>query len=170
MMLLLQKILLKRNAMKLGRVRLLALAASVCLSGSLFGQVEISKQAGGVTVKTSTDTLHLTICSPTSIHVVASPDGTAEAATPQQPWLIKQCTPSQFTLTMPRRQAPQSENDKLWNAAVAVVDPVRSRSELRSLGATSNFRTSKAIGFCRSFRMLRAATSKQKSTANSSTA
>ncbi|HEX5233946.1 MAG TPA: TIM-barrel domain-containing protein [Silvibacterium sp.] len=110
--------------MKFGKALSLALAAGVLMVGnSVFAQVEISQQASGVvTVKTPADTLRITVCSPTSVHVVASPDGSAEDATPKQPWLIKSCTPAKFTLTMPQATAAQSENDKLWNPAVATVD------------------------------------------------
>lgn len=109
--------------MKPGRLFLLVLTiGALSVADNLFAQVAITPDAGGVTVKTQTDTLRLTVCSPTLIHVVASPDGTAAAATPQQPWLIKQCTPSKFTFSMPQAQPAQSENDKLWNPAAAVVD------------------------------------------------
>jgi len=67
--------------------------------------------------------LRITVCSPTSIHIVASPDGKAEAATPQQPWLIQRCEPQKFTLTMPQPPSqPQSEHDMLWNPAMATID------------------------------------------------
>ncbi|MGB0123371.1 MAG: hypothetical protein WBP63_08050, partial [Silvibacterium sp.] len=109
--------------MKFGRVSLLALAAGgLIFNGSLFAQVEITQQSGGVTVKTATDTLRLTVCSPTSVHVVASPDGNAIDATPKQPWLIQNCTPAKFTLTVPKAPTAQSENDKLWNPGVATID------------------------------------------------
>lgn len=110
--------------MKLTRVVPPAVLAGVLLAGSgLFAQVQITQQDGGVTVKTAADTLRLTVCSPTSIHVVASPDGSAVDATPEQPWLIQHCAPTKFTLTMPPASTkPQSENDRLWNPAVAIVD------------------------------------------------
>ena len=109
--------------MKFGHGFLLALAASALLfSGNLFAQVQILPDPGGVTVKTATDTLRLTVCSPTLIHIVASPDGNAADATPKQPWLIKNCTPAHFTLTMPEKQAAQPGSNSLWNPAVATVD------------------------------------------------
>ena len=109
--------------MKFGRVFLLAVGAgAIFFSGTLFAQVEITHQPGGVMVKTPTDTLRLTVCSPTSIHVVASPGGIAAGATPQQPWLIQGCTPGEYTVTMPKASAQQSGHDALWNPAVATVD------------------------------------------------
>ncbi|MFZ0662835.1 MAG: TIM-barrel domain-containing protein [Acidobacteriaceae bacterium] len=98
-------------------------AGAFFLSSTLFAQVQITQQDGGVTVKTASDTLRLTVCGPRSVHVVASPDGSAADATPKQPWLIKSCTPAKFTLTMPPAETkPQSANEKLWNPAVATVD------------------------------------------------
>jgi len=108
--------------MKLGRVFLLAaMAGAFFFGGSAFAQVQITQDASGVTVKTATDVLRLTVCSPMSVHVVASPDGAATDATPKQPWLIKSCTPAKFTLTMPPTEATPNANT-LWNPAVAVVD------------------------------------------------
>ena len=72
----------------------LALIQTVIISaGTLSAQITITQQADGITVRTAADTLRLTVCAPASIHVVASPDGTAEAATPKQPWLIQGCAP-----------------------------------------------------------------------------
>ncbi|HTW44071.1 MAG TPA: TIM-barrel domain-containing protein [Acidobacteriaceae bacterium] len=85
-------------------------------------QVKIARQNGGVTIKTATDTLRLTVCSPTVIHIVASPSGTATDAASKQPWLIQKCTPAKFTLTIPSASALQSQNQALWNPAVATVD------------------------------------------------
>jgi alpha-D-xyloside xylohydrolase len=99
------------------------LTAALLFSSAAFAQVNITQQNGSVVVKTPIDTLRLTVCSPTSVHVVASPNGSAKDATPKQPWLVKQCTPQKFTLTMPPAQTkPQSANDKLWNPAAATVD------------------------------------------------
>src|ERR1035438_8628756 len=53
----------------------------------------------GPLVTTATDTLRLTVCGPSTIHVVASPDGKAQDATPQQPWMVHPCTSAKFTLT-----------------------------------------------------------------------
>ena len=72
------------------RISFLALIATAIISaGTLPAQVTITRQSDGVTVKTAVDVLRVTVCGPTSIHVVASPDGTATAATPKQPWLIQ---------------------------------------------------------------------------------
>ncbi|MBV8672623.1 MAG: hypothetical protein JOZ33_04245, partial [Acidobacteriaceae bacterium] len=99
--------------------------AFICIASisaaSLSAQVTITQQPEGVTVQTPVDTLHLTVCGPTSVHVVSSPDGTAQGATSKQPWLIKQCTPAKFTFT-PAPELKQSDDEKLRNSASATVD------------------------------------------------
>ncbi|MGO8759268.1 MAG: TIM-barrel domain-containing protein [Terracidiphilus sp.] len=57
-----------------------------------------------VVVKTGRDILRLTVCGPTVVHVVSSPGGTAEGATPQQPWLVGPCEAKHFTLTFPKQK------------------------------------------------------------------
>jgi alpha-D-xyloside xylohydrolase len=109
--------------MKFWRASLLALLAGMVISSSsLFAEVKITQERGAITVKTATDTLRLTVCSPTSIHIVASPDGNAADATPKQPWLVESCKPGRFTLTMPKVSAEPSGRNSLWNPAVATVD------------------------------------------------
>ena len=101
------------------------IATAIISAGTLPAQVTITRQPDGVTVKTSFDTLRVTVCGPTSIHVVASPDGTAQAATPKQPWLIQGCTPGKFNFTMPRTvrvQPAASEAQTLWQPSVATLD------------------------------------------------
>src|ERR1700756_4489067 len=101
------------------------IATAIFSAVTLPAQVTITQQSDGVTVKTAVDTLRLTVCGPTSIHVVASPDGTATAATSKQPWLIQSCTPGKFTFNMPRTvrvQPAASENEALWQPSVATLD------------------------------------------------
>jgi alpha-D-xyloside xylohydrolase len=63
---------------------------------------KVIQEADGALVTTATDTLRLTVCGPSTIHVVASPDGKAKDATPQQPWMVQPCAPAKFTLTVPK--------------------------------------------------------------------
>ncbi len=76
----------------------MVLLAGLCVSAR--SEVTITEVRGGVTVKTETDTLRLTVCGPTVIHVVASPTGDAQDATLQQPWMIEPCAVGSFKLTM----------------------------------------------------------------------
>ena len=62
----------------------------------------VTQQPDGVVVKTPADILRLTVCGPTLVHVVASPNGQAKDATPKQPWMVQSCTPGKFTLSTPR--------------------------------------------------------------------
>ena len=85
--------------------------------------VTISQDAAGVMLQTATDKLRLTVCGPTVVHVVASPDGKAEAATPKQPWLVSQCAAAKFTLTVPgEAPSPVTTDQRLWNPSVATLD------------------------------------------------
>jgi alpha-D-xyloside xylohydrolase len=70
--------------------------------------VTVIQEADGALVTTAMDTLRLSVCGPTTIHVVASPDGKAKDATPQQPWMVQPCTPAKFTLTVPK-EAPADQ-------------------------------------------------------------
>lgn len=101
-------------------------AGVLMLAAQLQGQagngIVITQVQDGVVVKTPTDQLKLTVCGPNVVHVVASPDGEATAATAHQPWLVQQCTPSHFTLTQPTQPATGKLEDRLWNPIVAVLD------------------------------------------------
>lgn len=122
--------------MNFRQVRLAALAAGALLAtGALLAQTstqmstqeptqhaQITQQDGSVVVKTATDTLRLTACSPTEIHVVASPGGKATDADRHQPWLIESCKPTHFTLTLPTPPAHQTAQEALWNPPMAVMD------------------------------------------------
>ena len=68
--------------------------------------VAVTQKQDSVVVKTAADTLRLTVCSPTIVHVVSSPDGSATGATPKQPWIVEPCSPGKFTLTIPTERPP----------------------------------------------------------------
>jgi alpha-D-xyloside xylohydrolase len=87
--------------------------------------IHIAQQADGILLTTPTDKLRLTVCGPTVIHVVASPDGKAADATPKQPWMLSAaaaCTPAKFTLTMPKSMPSTPISERLWNPVVATLD------------------------------------------------
>ncbi len=91
---------------KLSRgIKRLLLSLSLLLTVPLASaqqRVTVTQQPDGAIVKTLVDTVRLTVCGPTIVHVVASPSGQAKDATPKQPWMVQPCTPSKFTLTMPK--------------------------------------------------------------------
>ena len=98
-----------------------AVAAIFCVAQAN-AQVSVTEQGDGVIVKTATDTLRLTVCGPAAVHIVASPDGDAHAATPKQPWLIQQCAPSKFTLAMPKDRPEGTAESRLWKSHAATLD------------------------------------------------
>lgn len=78
-------------------------AAMLIQPGFAQTSVTITNETDSVVVKTATDILRLTVCSPTVVHVLASPDGKASGATPQQPWMVEPCRSSKFTLALPKQ-------------------------------------------------------------------
>lgn len=89
----------------------------------------IQEANGGVVVKTATDILRITVCSPTVLHIVASPEGQAEGADPTQPWIIEPCAPGKFMLTLP------STIQKQPPAASTKADPSRSGTAVLDTGS-----------------------------------
>ena len=67
--------------------------------------VSVTKTTYGVEVKTPNDTVHILVCGPASVHVVAAPNtennGNVTSGTPKTPWIVQSCTPAKFTLHMP---------------------------------------------------------------------
>jgi alpha-D-xyloside xylohydrolase len=58
----------------------------------------------GIILHNGSETLRLTACSATVIHVVAGP-GDAKAASPQTPWINKPCEPGRFDFAMTEKEA-----------------------------------------------------------------
>lgn len=84
--------------------------------------VTIKAERDTVVVTTTTDVLRITVCGPTVLHVVASPNGQATDGAPQQPWLVKPCAPSKFALTMPNQRADSSAASSGSAPAIATLD------------------------------------------------
>ncbi len=93
--------------------------------------IQITSDADGVWVTTPVDKLRLTVCGPSLIHIVASPDGTTPGsstpadATPKQPWMLSPamtCVPAKFTLTMPKEMPTGPVSTRLWRPVVATLD------------------------------------------------
>jgi alpha-D-xyloside xylohydrolase len=110
------------RSMGLGIAWLVLVATQLSAQSGVTGGVSIREEGGGVVVSTATDKLRLDVCGPTVVHVVASPDGSANSATPKQPWLIAACKPAKYTLTMPGPAAEMTEEQRLWNQPQAVLD------------------------------------------------
>ncbi len=100
------------------------LASSIGLNAQT--KIAVTQTPTGATVKTATDTLHLTVCGAASVHVVAAPnaenDGNVTAGTPKEPWMVEPCTATKFTLHMPAAAPATSSDKRLWNPVVATLD------------------------------------------------
>ncbi len=127
----------------------------------LSAQVTITRQSDGVTVKTAVDILRVTVCGPTSIHVVASPDGTARPRRPNSPGSSRPArranSPSPCRRTV-RVQPAASKAETLWQPSVATVDTGTIKVLISLASATSNSRTSRDTACCRNSRTRPAAT------------
>jgi alpha-D-xyloside xylohydrolase len=104
-----------------------SLAVSIVLAAQSRAQsgVTIAQERGGVLVTTATDKVRIEVCSPVSVHVVASPDGKATAATPKQPWLVEPCSAQKFRLAIPKEPPPLPSpvpEQRLWNPVYATLD------------------------------------------------
>lgn len=68
-------------------------------------KISVTRTSTGVAVRTPSDTVHITVCGPTSVHIVAAPNtednGQVTAGTPREPWIVHPCTPASFTLHLP---------------------------------------------------------------------
>ena len=69
--------------------------------------IQVERQTTGLAVHNGEETLHLTVCSPTAIHIVAGP-GDPVAASRQQPWIVNPCQPGQFEFSQDEKQATLS--------------------------------------------------------------
>ena len=109
-------------------IRLSLVATCLFASSTLLAQsgIAVTKTADGATVKTPTDTLHLTVCGATSIHVVGAPNtennGNVLAGTPKEPWMVHACAPTNFTLEVPSNTTAPHDEKRLWNPVVATLD------------------------------------------------
>jgi alpha-D-xyloside xylohydrolase len=109
-------------------VRFCIVVACLFASSTLVAQsgIVVTKTADGASVKTGIDTLHLTVCGATSVHVVGAPHsenhGDVLAGTPKEPWMVHACTPAKFTLDIPSNTSAAHDEKRLWNPKVATLD------------------------------------------------
>lgn len=84
----------------------LAMLASVIVTdvSSASETIGVERQPDGVVMHRGVETLRLTVCGPTAIHVVAGP-GDPSAASPQHPWFTNPCQPGQFELKQDEKEA-----------------------------------------------------------------
>ena len=72
---------------------LLAGAAALC--GTCGAQATVERQAPGVVMHNGAETMHITVCGPDLIHIVAGP-GDPAGASPATPWIANPCQPDAF--------------------------------------------------------------------------
>ncbi len=74
---------------------LLGLSAGQLAIAAEAPKITIEKEPTGVVMQNGTETLHVTVCGPSLLHVVAGP-GDPKASSPQQPWIVAACPSSPF--------------------------------------------------------------------------
>ena len=66
--------------------------------------ITVEPDSAGVVMHNAGETLHLSVCGPTLIHIVAGP-GDARASSPAEPWFVEPCKPAHFDFTRDAKQA-----------------------------------------------------------------
>ena len=74
------------------------LAPAVCPAADVAPAVIIERESNGVTMQAAGETVRVSVCGPTLIHVVAGP-GKPQGSSPEEPWFIKPCGQGTFDLT-----------------------------------------------------------------------
>lgn len=128
---------MRARVMRVSRAKMQMLLA-VCvmaLSAAAYAEtapVTVTQDHDDVLVRTGTDTLRLRACEPGVLHIVASPDAAALEHASAQPWLVKPCTATKLTLTMPAPRSAEAgqANDDFKNVATIDTGKVRIRVSL----------------------------------------
>ena len=69
--------------------------------------VTIERDISGVVMRGTGETVRLTVCGSSVIHVVAGPKD-AHSASPEEPWVVEHCKPAQFDFTHDEKTASVS--------------------------------------------------------------
>jgi alpha-D-xyloside xylohydrolase len=64
----------------------------------------IERESGGVAMHNAGETVRVSVCGSTLIHVVAAP-GDARGSSPEEPWFVKSCGPGGFDFTRDKKKA-----------------------------------------------------------------
>ena len=65
------------------------------LCGMAAAQATVEREPMGVVMHNGSETMHITVCGPDLIHVVAGP-GDPQGASPATPWIVNPCQPASF--------------------------------------------------------------------------
>ncbi len=74
---------------------ILAANAGFCAAQPDQPAATVAQENGGVVMHRGSETLHLSVCGPGLLHIVAGP-GDPKSASPDEPWLLHSCTPDHF--------------------------------------------------------------------------
>ena len=80
----------------------LLFASAVALAAA--PAITVEQDSAGVVMHGPGETLRLSVCGPTLIHIVAGP-GEARASSPAEPWMVAPCKPDHFDFTRDAKQA-----------------------------------------------------------------
>ncbi|MFP5235140.1 MAG: TIM-barrel domain-containing protein [Acidobacteriota bacterium] len=88
------------------RVAWLCVAALATVSSQIIAQaITVQRDATGVVMHNgSAETMHITVCGPNIVHVVAGP-GDPKGASPHTPWITSPCKPQTFDFAQTAREA-----------------------------------------------------------------
>src|SRR5579883_154080 len=86
------------------RFRLLVL---FCIFTLTISAATIERDANGVTMRNAEETVRVSICGNSAVHVVAGP-GNPHAASPQEPWFVNGCKAAPFDFTKDEKTATLS--------------------------------------------------------------
>jgi alpha-D-xyloside xylohydrolase len=90
-------------------------------------KASVEKEQNGLVMRMGDETLHVTVCSPTLLHVVAGP-GDPKSSSPQAPWIVAACPSTPFEFTTGKTEAVLSTSAlrlvlKLENGAMTIRLP-----------------------------------------------
>jgi alpha-D-xyloside xylohydrolase len=69
--------------------------------------ITVERDAAGVTIRNGRETVHVAVCGPSILHVVAGP-GDPRSASPAEPWLLERCRPASFDFAQDEKAATLS--------------------------------------------------------------
>ncbi|HEY6444843.1 MAG TPA: TIM-barrel domain-containing protein [Acidobacteriaceae bacterium] len=81
------------------------LSGAVCATSA--AQATVERDSSGLVVHNGAETMHITVCGPDLIHVVAGP-GNPTGASPHTPWIVNPCTPDPFDFSSDAKAATLS--------------------------------------------------------------
>jgi alpha-D-xyloside xylohydrolase len=92
------------HALRCGAALLLAVAGGM-LAADVASPIAVEREPGGVTMRRAGETVRVSVCGPSLIHIVAGP-GDARSSSPQEPWFTGEpCKAAPFEFTRDDKKA-----------------------------------------------------------------